>query len=221
MSFWEEAAGTPQVEGGGFSDLPANVWFGGTTTTDENGGARPKIAEVAFDERTTHKLSFGVIVDAGEKGKAEANCNGRFCFAEAWVDPNPKGDDKNNLVSGRLTGLLNSLYASGVAVDVEDTEERANQRWQETIRQLAQIADREGLTLEQYEGDKGLYLAAVALADLQQNSKRILFKTSGKKDKNDPKIIRIKVGAFEDAIEANETKRGVVSFDDAGNNPEF
>lgn len=223
MSFWEDIAKQEQVEGGGDLSLPANVWYVGDTTTQENGGARPKIDEFEFTDketgepRTSYKLGLGMIVRGGEDKKSSQREEGRFVFFDnVWINPNPEGSDSGNIVSGRMTGLLNALFSSGVAADVTDKKEQARLRWQNTVKELAAIAEEHGLVPEDYDDAGGLpvYLTAVAVAHLQENSRRLLFKTRVRKDKQGTE--RLGIGSFEDATEANMKKRKVSTFEEEG-----
>jgi hypothetical protein len=220
-SFWSDAADKPQIEGGQeFEDLPVKFWFSASTATVENGESRPRIVEIAPKQEggeTIHKFNAGLIVDGAESGKVDPKFEGRYCFFSSWIRPNPEGPEVGNYISGRLTGFLNAIYATGIALDEEDKEKRAQLRWQATMGELSKVAAENELKLEDYP-DEGLYIAAVAITDLQQNSKKVLFKTRGRsyKDKQGKERVNVEVGAYEDCVQANLMNRSVVSFDAMG-----
>lgn len=217
MSFWSEAAGKPQVEtGGDFPSLPDKKWFSSRTTTEEHGGAKPTIKTVPTKDGDVFQFNIGLIAD-GSEADVDARMKGQFCFFSAWITPNPESSDKDNLISGRLTGFLNSIYATGIALDEKDKKKRAGLRWQATIGELEKIATEEGLTLDQFDGPSN-FIAAVAITDLQKNSKRVLFKSRTRtfKKKDGTQGSSVEVGAYEDAVQENLDKRKVSSFEDRG-----
>ncbi len=218
MSFWSDAAGKPQVEGGSdFPSLPAKKWFSARNATNDNGGARPTIKEIPFKNGDTgYQFNVGLIVDGSEADVSE-KMNGQFCFFSAWTSPNPEGSDAENMISGRLTGFLNALYATGVGLDEKDKAKRADKRWQVTVGALQRIAEDKGLTEDQFSSPD-TFIAAVAIADLQENSKRVLFKTRSRtyKKKDGGEGEEISVGAYEDAVADNIEKRSVTVFEERG-----
>lgn len=218
MSFWTDAASKPQVESqGDFPTLPPGKWYNSNTTTGENGEAKPRIRKVDF-KNGDHAFEFnvGLIVNGGERD-VDTKFKGQFCFFTSWTSPNPKGDQADNLLSGRLTGFLNAIYANGVAVDEKDKEVKAQERWQVTIKALQAIAEDKGLTEDQFPSPD-VFIAAVAIADMQENSHQVLFKTRSEsyKTKEGVEKTSIKVGAYEDAVEVNLDKRKVSLFEDRG-----
>lgn len=221
MSFWDEASGKPQIEGGqDFENLPEGIWFSAMNTTQENGEARPRVVEIAPKEEggeTIHKINIGLIANGAEAGKVDPKFEGRYCFFSSWVKPNPEGKEAGNFLSGKLTGFLNAIYAPGIGLDEEDDGKKAALRWQATMGALRKVAEANDLKAEEYD-DPSLYIAAVAVVDLRENPKKILFKTRGRKykDKQGKERVNIEVGSYEDCVPKNLEKRGVVSFDSMG-----
>ena len=231
-----EAAKHIPDEGPQFESLPAGAWVLGRTATKENGKAAPEVRTFDINKGPNaggvfYKFSVGLLAEGGDKAlKPKKHRNGLVFFGQS-VHPGPQEPDKMTL-SGRLTGFLNSVFGPGIGVDEED-EERHKLRWHNTLKVLGKVRDDNSISVEDYvtytdgvgddekrlkyedldEGQRkytdALYFAGIAVVALEDESRKILFKT-----RKDSKTDRIVPAQVEDDIEAHRMKRKVTEFEE-------
>ena len=152
-----------------------------------------------------------------------------FLFLDSFIEPSEKELEHNpdKILAGRFTGLLNSLFSGGIGAEYDSPKgspeqkkaagaKRTDERWRNTVKCLAKVADEEGLDVDGFDGSLANFLAGVAVAALQSESKTLLAKTRQRKYTKDgeQKLAPTDAGTIEDYTQANAKKRGVVWFPD-------
>jgi hypothetical protein len=208
--FDELALNAPEDRGAP-EDLPVNTWVVVKTATKEQGGAGPCVRTNTTKEGVEFKkFNVGLMCVGGAAGVISQQHNNRMVYFDAPVAP-WEGD--KGIISGRLAGFFNALFACGVAEGEKNTEKRSAARWGATMAVLKKVQaaspaiDGVAVTLESYGGDKARYLVGLATAYLLENSKTLLIKTTQNKNKSTGEIYGVKVGSFEDFTAANVEKR--------------
>lgn len=218
MSVWDDLANAKVEESTGFPDLPEKAWVFAKTCTAEHGGAAPGIKPIKKKDGTeTHQFVLGLICQGGDAAIKKSHV-GTYAFLQPWVKPDPTGTDAKLLLSGKLTGFLNAIFACGVGLELKE-EERAPVRWRRTVAVLQEaVKARPEITPEAYGGDLALFIGACAVVALGEKSYPVLFKTRLEKydTRDGEKRERMGVGAIEDAIPANFAARKIQVFGDEG-----
>lgn len=213
---WQEFCDNAPEEAPQREDLPPNAWVLVETATESNGNAAPKVEVFegkADPTKTYTKLKMGLLAVGGDSNIKREVHNRGMLFVDVFVHPGAKEAERSKgkaWIAGRLTGFLNTLFASGVAEDEKDSVARSRARWQATAGVLQRAAEDEGLHVEQYDGDKAKFTAAVAAKALQKETRRLLVRTELGDEYKGKR--RTEVASFEDATPANMAKRKVEEF---------
>lgn len=227
---WKQASEAPVEEQTGFEDLPAGAWVIGATATTQNGGAAPSVRKKKFKDdngntREYYAFNVGLLVKGGDTVLDPDRHKDRYTFFSAPVHPRDDDDAPSGpkgLMSGRLTGFLNAIFAQGVALDEKDKKERAQKRWQVTLQKLTEVEKLHpemdaGAVMNDITGqpDLALGLLSLAIAAIENDSKPILFKT-GLSKKRPGSEQRTEIKQFEDYAPKNVADRKVKMFDQVG-----
>lgn len=225
---WKQASEAPVEEQTGFDELPPGAWIIGATATIKNGGAAPqrKLATMKDKDgmRQWYTFNVGLLVKGGDSVLDAAKHKDRYIFFQCSVHPrdDDEGTGPKTLMSGRLTGFLNAIFARGVALEEKDRKLKAQARWQVTLQKLAEIEKLHpemdaGAVINELtnEPDLALGLLSLAIAGIENDSQMILFKTglSKKRPGYEP---RTEIKQFEDCVNANVAERKVRMFDQEG-----
>lgn len=226
MGIWEGIADAEAPEYQGREELPEKQFFVMQTATKEDGGAAAQIREGKGQDppdSTTYQFNIGLRAVGGAPANRKHK-NGMLFF-EAWVMPSDEGNDKNALLSGRLTGFLNAVFSSGIALDIKDDKARAQARWRHTAQVLAAAqAKRPEIIPEAYidkntgQQSVALFVAGCAVAALEDEARKLIVKTKTRnfKKRDGTAGSKIEIGTFEDFVPAHATNRGVVLWDMEG-----
>lgn len=218
--FWDKMAEDAPVESTPFEELPVDVWFLGRTATLQNGGAAPKVRTQETKNGDMRKLSMGLYVEGGGPGSEEKH-KGRVCFMEVFVEPATKDRDGNPVtnpapLSGQMQGFLNTVFASGVGAQEKDRKLRSAERTKVTMECLRQVAAAHPeVNLAAYNGNRGRFMAGLAVTALGEQAHRVLFKTklNAFKSKQSGEMVKKTIpDEFEDASPENMVRRGITVF---------
>lgn len=218
-SFWNEMASNPPEERGSFEELPPDVYVAMKTAGTENGKAAPEVRVKETRDKTAEFRVFSVgLLTIGGAAPLTDSAEGRMIYLDAFIEPSEKELEKAKgpqAIASRFTGILNTLFASGIAEGEKDKDVRSAARWSATLKTLQKTAEANNITIDQYEGNAARYIAGLAVKTLEEGPRKIIVKT--KKDtweKDGEKKSAIKVGSFEDFTTANIEKRKIVMFGD-------
>ena len=221
MDLFDQMAAEPQEEQQPFEELPADAWVLMKTATKDNGGAAPLVRADEDKKKTNadgtpvvyRKFNVGLYTLGGDAKILDRHRN-KSVFLNCFILPGEEELKRNPsaLLGGRVVGVLNTLFATGVATEEKDAKVRSAARWTHTMGLLKGVlAEHPECTLDQYEGSKGRLIAGVAVLALQDQSRLILVKTKkySYESRDGEKKSRIEPGTFEDATTENIEKRKV------------
>lgn len=203
-----------------WEDLPPDTWaVGDIETNPDLDWAKPVVRQASGEKGKFYILEATLRCTGGAEGVVEEKHQGRSVRISAFLHPGPK--EKNpGILSSRAKGLLNALLSQGVGGPVikgkdklDEKEARATERIKSTYAVLNAAAKKHNLSLDQFGGDKALFLGSCAVHELRERNKvrSLVFKTKGETSKKDNKVY-IKAGAFMDATDANMTDNGISKF---------
>jgi hypothetical protein len=195
--FWEDQAQADVLEREPVTqDIPAKKWYVGKTAHGSGAAAKLRSFEGKNGEnagKTFWLFATGFVVHGAEQTVDPRN-NGRYCFGEWFIHPHPKEREENTAgaaISNRFLGALNALFSSGVGEEhisalpdkpTKEQREAANQarskaRWANTLKVLRARAEIKGLTIDDYKGDGAMFIAQMAVEELQDEPQWVLFYT--------------------------------------------
>jgi hypothetical protein len=233
MGFDFEAARqevVPEERAGFGDDVPIGVWLLGTTPDNPESGWAPKQAEGQYKKgpkagEAFYKFRTGFRVIGGEP-KVDEKFAGRFVAFEAFIHPSTENGE-DGLLSGRMTGFINTMFSSGVGSDLVTKgmaaeakkaaeRKRVELRLKNTFEALRQAEEQNALDVNEFDGDSGRFLVGCAVAALDSKPRVVLFKSVADnfKTADGTQVNRVKVGSFEDATPENLAARKVRWFDE-------
>lgn len=236
--FWEDQAAADVIEREPVTqDIPAKKWYVGKTAIGSGAAAKLRSFEGKNGDnagKTFWLLATGFVVHGAESTVDPRN-NGQYCFGEWFIHPHPKEIEENGAgaaVSNRFLGMLNSVFSPGVGenfvAELPDkptaeqretaAKARSKARWGNTLKVLAARAEIKGLTVADYSNDGALFIAQMAVEELNDEARFVLFytKTKGRKLKDGETRTETIVSTIKDCtpVSLADAKRAYVQFNE-------